>query len=279
MNFNWFLNFWYLIKQYWYTSKITMIIKPLLYLLIAIIGFFKNSIKVLVILGIICVILDFILNTYETSKYKSVIDELESKNSDLERKNNEFENNIEVLGEIVNNHIESFLIFLSGELELDRTDRISVYHRDKVGKNFRIIARYSSHPKYNHIGRESYDGNKGFISKCWEGDSTDFIKILPETNTDEYLEEQYNVGYEKAELDKLNMNPRLYYVHNIASTNHPSIGVIIIESTQPQLKKYNSINSEEQLRKILAKNMSKFIPYLYDLLDNKQIQKRNDNEK
>ena len=164
-------------------------------------------------------------------------------------------------------------------VELDRTDRISVYHRDKVGKNFRIIARYSSHPKYNHIGRESYDGNKGFISKCWEGDSTDFIKILPETNTDEYLEEQYNVGYEKAELDKLNMNPRLYYVHNIASTNHPSIGVIIIESTQPQLKKYNSINSEEQLRKILAKNMSKFIPYLYDLLDNKQIQKRNDNEK
>ena len=71
-----------------------MIIKPLLYLLIAIIGFFQNSIKVLVILGIICVILDFILNTYETSKYKSVIDELESKNSDLERKNNEFEKDL-----------------------------------------------------------------------------------------------------------------------------------------------------------------------------------------
>lgn len=275
-----------LVKEYWETSKVTMICKPLLYLLTIIVAAFRTEFYILIVVGILCVIVEFCMNTYETKKYEEKIDKINAEvkkvkdeNSNIQREKSSLEDDIEVMGEIIDNHIESFLMFLFNELQLDRAARISVYHRDEVGENFKIISRYSSNPNYKKIGRTSYAGDKGFISMCWEGDSNDFIKILPKTNSREYEIEQSKVGYNKSELNELSMKSRIFYVLNIAKVDHPSIGVIVIESTNDTLKKFKKSKTEEDLQRVLSNNMLKYISYLYDLLDNKQIQKGEGYEK
>lgn len=266
-----------LLKCYWYTSKMTMILKPLLYLITVIIATYKNDFPWLIIIGIICIFVDFLLNTFETNKFKETIDSQQEKIQNL----GEIEQEIEIYGQVFENHLKSFLIFLSTELKLDRSERISVYYRDEKNEDFIIVSRYSSNPNYASIGRKSYKKERGYISKCWEGDSNDFIRILPEYGTDEYLSEQDKVGYTRTEINNLSMKSRLFYVLNISKSSHPSIGVIVIESTKDYLKKYEQNKGDEQrIRNLISKDMSKYMSFLYDLMDKKMILKQgNDNEK
>lgn len=266
-----------LLKCYWYTSKMTMILKPLLYLITVIIATYKNDFPWLIIIGIICIIFDFLLNTFETNKFKETIDSQQEKIQNL----GEIEQEIEIYGQVFENHLKSFLIFLSTELKLDRSERISVYYRDEKNEDFRIVSRYSSNPNYASIGRNSYKKGRGYISKCWEGDSNDFIRILPEYGTDEYLSEQDKVGYTRTEINNLSMKSRIFYVLNISKSSHPSIGVIVIESTKDYLKKYEQNKGDEQrIRNLISKDMSKYMSFLYDLMDKKMILKQgNDHEK
>lgn len=266
-----------LLKCYWYTSKMTMILKPLLYLITVIIATYKNDFPWLIIIGIICIFVDFLLNTFETNKFKETIDSQQEKIQNL----GEIEQEIEIYGQVFENHLKSFLIFLSTELKLDRSERISVYYRDEKNEDFIIVSRYSSNPNYASIGRKSYKKERGYISKCWEGDSNDFIRILPEYGTDEYLSEQDKVGYTRTEINNLSMKSRIFYVLNISKSSHPSIGVIVIESTKDYLKKYEQNKGDEQrIRNLISKDMSKYMSFLYDLMDKKMILKQgNDNEK
>lgn len=266
-----------LLKCYWYTSKMTMILKPLLYLITVIIATYENDFPWLIIIGIICIFVDFLLNTFETNKFKETIDSQQEKIQNL----GEIEQEIEIYGQVFENHLKSFLIFLSTELKLDRSERISVYYRDEKNEDFIIVSRYSSNPNYASIGRKSYKKERGYISKCWEGDSNDFIRILPEYGTDEYLSEQDKVGYTRTEINNLSMKSRLFYVLNISKSSHPSIGVIVIESTKDYLKKYEQNKGDEQrIRNLISKDMSKYMSFLYDLMDKKMILKQgNDNEK
>lgn len=275
--------FFKLVKLCWETSKTTMVLKPLLYLLTVIIATFKNDIKSLFILGFICIILDLIMNTYEAKKFEEKIEKINSEKEKMKEDKKKLQNEIsqlqdeiEVNGEVLKNHLNSFLVFLNNQLNLERSDRISVYIRDEENRHFEIVGRYSANPNYNKVGRPKYDGNKGYISKCWNSDSEDFIKILPSTNTDDYYEEQKRVGYTKDEIDSLAMVPRLFYVLNISKVGYPSIGVIVIESTQDKLGNYKNDNSNdggEGLRKRIAKELKKYSPYLYDVMDTKVIRK------
>jgi hypothetical protein len=279
-----------LVKLCWETSRITMILKPMLYLLTVIIATFKNDIAFLAVCGFICIILDLILNTYETKKFEEKIEKIDLEKEELKLEKEELnedkkklqndvsqlQDEIEVNGEILKNHLIQFLVFLNNQLNLERSDRISVYIRDEENCNFEIVGRYSANPNYNRIGRPKYDGNKGYISKCWQSDSEDFIKILPEIDTEEYYNEQELVGYTKQEVGNLSMTPRLFYVLNIAKVGYPSIGVIVIESTQDKLgnyKNYYSDDDGEGLRKRIAKELKKYSPYLYDVMDTKVIRK------
>ena len=280
--------FFALVQSYWKTSKVTMLLKPVLYIITIVIAAFRTDLKWLVILGVVCVFLDFIMNTYETKKFEDRIAESKHKIKDIEKekskliesdlenkkKINDLQEEIEFYGSIIENHLHSFLAFLHKQLGFKRSERISVYVRDEVENNFRIVGRYSTSPKYNKIGRLSYEGNKGFISKCWDGDSDDFIKILPEYGTPEYYSEQASVGYSIDELEILSMKPRLFYVLNISRDSHPSIGVLVVESTKDRLDGYPdySVNeAEEEFRKQFSKDIQKYSQYLYDVMDTKRI--------
>ena len=268
------INFCTLVQTYWKVSKVTMLSKPLLYLLAIVIAAFRTDLKVLVFLGILCVFIDFIMNTYETKKFESKINVLEESNLNNQRTINELQEEIEINGRIIENHLHSFLVFLHKQLGFQRSERISVYVRDEENNNFRIVGRYCTSPNYNKIGRESYEGNKGFISKCWDGDSEDFVKILPKYGSDEYYKEQASVGYAKDELDKLSMKPRLFYVLNISKDSRPSIGVLVIESTKERLDgypNYSADEAEEKFQKRFSKEIQKYSQYLYDVMDTKRV--------
>ena len=270
------LAFWRIFTFSWENSKATLLLKPALYLLAIIIAAYKNDIKLLIFLGFICVILDILLNTFESKKFEEKVNKTENEKIDLQKKVDCLEDEVEVQGQLLENHLNAFLVFLFNQLRFKRTERISVYVRDD--KKFRIVGRYSSHPDYSEKGRESYEGDKGFISKCWRGDSEDFIKILPsyEDDRDRYYEEQSKVGYLSEEIDKLSMKPSLFYVLNISKTNAPSIGVLVIESKNSGLDRYASYDvgdEEEGMRKRLSKELEKYCQYLYDIMDTKRIQK------
>lgn len=268
------ISFCKLVQTYWKVSKVTMLSKPLLYVLAIVIAAFRTDLKVLVILGIICVFIDFIMNTYETKKFESEINVLEECNLNNQRKINDLQEEIEINGRIIENHLNSFLVFLHKQLGFKRSERISVYVRDEENNNFRIVGRYCTSPNYNKIGRESYEGDKGFISKCWDGDSEDFVKILPEYGSDEYYREQALVGYSKEELDKLSMKPRLFYVLNISKESRPSIGVLVIESTKERLDgypDYSTYEAEDKFQKRFSKEIQKYSQYLYDVMDTKRV--------
>lgn len=280
--------FFALVQSYWKTSKVTMLLKPVLYIITIVIAAFRTDLKWLFILGVVCVFFDFIMNTYETKKFEDRIAEYKRKIKDIEQEKSkliesdlrhkkkiyELLEEIEFYGRIIENHLYSFLAFLHKQLRFKRSERISVYVRDEVENNFRIVGRYSPSPKYNKIGRLSYEGNKGFISKCWDGDSDDFVKILPKYGTPEYYSEQASVGYSKDELEILSMKSRLFYVLNISRDSHPSIGVLVVESTKERLDGYPdySVNeAEENFRKRFSKDIQKYSQYLYDVMDTKRI--------
>lgn len=269
-------DFFGLVQSYWKTSKVTMLSKPVLYIITIVIAAFRTDLKWLLILGVVCVLVDFIMNTYETKKFEEKIEKLKDDKKNLQNEISQLQDEIEINGEVFQNHLDSFLIFLNNQLNLKRSDRISVYIRDEENCNFEIIGRYSDNPNYKRVGRPNYDGNKGYISKCWNSDSEDFIKILPETDTDDYFKEQELVGYTKKDIEDLAMVPRLFYVLNISKVGYPSIGVIVIESTKDCLGNYQNFNSDddgERLRKSIAKELKKYSPYLYDVMDTKVIRK------
>ena len=270
--------FWEITKETWKISKVTMLIKPFLYLLIAFIGIFQTNIVVLIPIGVLIFILDFIVNTVENKNFKEEIDaqneKIDKLNSEVKAKRteiSELQEEVEIAGEIREKHLNDFLKFLFIQFGLGRTDRISVYYRQQRDNNFLVIARYSSHPTYSVQGRTSYPKNKGFISKCWEGDSDDFLKILPTIGSDEYFEEQQAVGYSRDEVTNLKMKPRTFYVLNVAKDNLPSIGVIVIESTKDRLGKFNSNGDEKNLHRKVSKKMKVYVQYLYDIMDTKSI--------
>lgn len=270
------LAFWKYFIFSWENSKATLLLKPALYLVTIIIAAFKSDIKLLILFGFICVVLDILLNTFESKTFEEKVNKIEKEKMDLQKNVDSLEDEVEVQGQLLENHLNAFLVFLFHQLGFKRTERISVYVRDD--KNFRIVGRYSFHPTYSEKGRASYEGDKGFISKCWSGDSEDFIKILPsyEDDRDRYYEEQSKVGYSREEIDRLSMKPSLFYVLNISKTDAPSIGVLVIESKNSRLDSYASdddVDEEEGTRKQLSRELEKYCQYLYDIMDTKRIQK------
>lgn len=257
--------------EYWKTSKITIIVKSLLYLFATIIpALFIKNIWIILFLGVIWSTLELFLISIETESFQTKIKKLKEKI----KEQSELERELEIADEINENHLKSFLIFLTNELKLLRSERISVYYRNEKNSDFEIISRYSLNPSYISKGRQSYEKDKGFIAKCWEGDSEDFIKILSEVGTEEYYTEQDAVGYTRSEIDGLTMKPRLFYVLNVSKPDCPSIGVVVIESTSDKLDKYRRAVEEERIRELLRKDMLRYIGLLYDLMDKKIVRKR-----
>lgn len=231
-----------LMKHWW--GVLILIIIILILILIAAQTFFeyKNDIK-------------------HVQKIQQLEEEVERARQEKER----LENENEFYALTIEDNQKYFLIMLYRKLGLTESDRISLYYRNSIDKDFEIVARYSTSNRFKEHSRPSYPHDQGYISKCWETKDDDFyVEAIPEasyTENIDYFASEMNMAPET--LRHLKMKSRAFYIKNVKDKNRDkSIGVIVIESINSKIANLN----EKQLKSKLDSDM---MEYLYQLMDNK----------
>ncbi len=158
--------------------------------------------------------------------------------------------------ELIQRHVE-----LIGKHKLSfqkaGVDRISIYLYDNA-KYFLRAGRFSYNPDYNTSGRKIYPKNEGCIGKTWEtGDF--FIGNLPDPtkNKKAYDQALRVMGLPKEAINGLTMRSRLYYgIRFSDGEDHSPIGVIVVESTDPNRFTANSLRTALEGELIYISNIT-----------------------
>lgn len=193
------------------------------------------------------------------------IKKLKEEVSIVKQEKESVENEKEFYALTIEDNQKYFLIMLYRKLGLMESDRISLYYRNSIDKDFEIVARYSTSNRFKDHSRPTYPHNQGYISKCWETKDDDFyISNIPEesytVNIEHFAKE---MKMDVSTLKNLKMKSRSFYIKNVKNnTRDKSIGVVVIESINPNIANL----SEKQLK---AKLDSDTMEYLYQLMDNK----------
>ena len=213
------------------------------------------------------IIIFFVLIAFQTFlEYKNDIEhvqKIQQLEEEIERARQEkrrLENENEFYALTIEDNQKYFLIMLYRKLGLTESDRISLYYRNSIDKDFEIVARYSTSNRFKEHSRPSYPHDQGYISKCWETKDDDFylenyiLDIAKDVDMDlEFFET----------LRHVKMKMRAFYIKNVKDKNRDkSIGVIVIESINSKIANLN----EKQLKNKLD---SDTMEYLYQLMDNK----------
>ena len=218
------------------------------------------------------IIIFFVLIAFQTFlEYKNDIEhvqKIQQLEEEIERARQEkrrLENENEFYALTIEDNQKYFLIMLYRKLGLTESDRISLYYRNSIDKDFEIVARYSTSNRFKEHSRPSYPHDQGYISKCWETKDDDFyVEAIPEasyTENIDYFAGEMNMDPET--LRHLKMQSRAFYIKNVKDKNRDkSIGVIVIESINSKIANLN----EKQLKNKLD---SDTMESLYQLMDNK----------
>lgn len=198
-------------------------------------------------------------------KHVQKIQQLEEEVEGARQEKERLENENEFYALTIEDNQKYFLIMLYRKLELTESDRISLYYRNSIDKDFEIVARYSTSNSFKEHSRPSYPHDQGYISKCWETKDDDFyVEAIPEvsyTENIDYFASEMNMDPET--LRHLKMKSRAFYIKNVKDKNRDkSIGVIVIESINSKIANL----SERQLKSRLDSDM---MEYLYQLMNNK----------
>ena len=198
-------------------------------------------------------------------KHVQKIQQLEEEVEGARQEKERLENENEFYALTIEDNQKYFLIMLYRKLELTESDRISLYYRNSIDKDFEIVARYSTSNRFKEHSRPSYPHDQGYISKCWETKDDDFyVEAIPEvsyTENIDYFASEMNMDRET--LRHLKMKSRAFYIKNVKDKNRDkSIGVIVIESINSKIANL----SERQLKSRLDSDM---MEYLYQLMNNK----------
>lgn len=198
-------------------------------------------------------------------KHVQKIQQLEEEVEGARQEKERLENENEFYALTIEDNQKYFLIMLYRKLGLTESDRISLYYRNSIDKDFEIVARYSTSNRFKEHSRPSYPHDQGYISKCWETKDDDFyVEAIPEasyTENIDYFASEMNM--EPETLRHLKMKSRAFYIKNVKDKNRDkSIGVIVIESINSKIANL----SEKQLKSKLDSDM---MEYLYQLMNNK----------
>jgi hypothetical protein len=173
---------------------------------------------------------------------------------EIEAKSKNFDSDNRALKEIVNEYhlmkndiIDFTLGHLANDiLHLSHTDRISVFV--KKNDHFERIGRYSKNPELRTAGRAQYPLKEGCIYKAWIDGECFHDKIprpqgkRPLQNWIKYHQKEF--GISRATAEGLQMKSCWYYAKKMEdSSNINSVGVYVIESTDPNRFKENFIKT------------------------------------
>ena len=167
------------------------------------------------------IIIFFVLIAFQTFlEYKNDIEhvqKIQQLEEEIERARQEkrrLENENEFYALTIEDNQKYFLIMLYRKLGLTESDRISLYYRNSIDKDFEIVARYSTSNRFKEHSRPSYPHDQGYISKCWETKDDDFyVDDIPEesyTVNIDYFAGEMNMDPET--LRHLKMQSRAFYI-------------------------------------------------------------------
>lgn len=223
------------------------------------------GVLILIIIIIILIAAQTFFEYKNDIKHVQKIQQLEEEVEGARQEKERLENENEFYALTIEDNQKYFLIMLYRKLELTESDRISLYYRNSIDKDFEIVARYSTSNRFKEHSRPSYPHDQGYISKCWETKDDDFyVEAIPEvsyTENIDYFASEMNMDPET--LRHLKMKSRAFYIKNVKDKNRDkSIGVIVIESINSKIANL----SERQLKSRLDSDM---MEYLYQLMNNK----------
>lgn len=223
------------------------------------------AILTLIIIFLILIIAQIYIEYKKDIENIQKIKKLKEEVSIVKQEKESVENEKEFYALTIEDNQKYFLIMLYRKLGLMESDRISLYYRNSIDKDFEIVARYSTSNRFKDHSRPTYPHNQGYISKCWETKDDDFyISNIPEesytVNIEHFAKE---MKMDVSTLKNLKMKSRSFYIKNVKNnTRDKSIGVVVIESINPNIANL----SEKQLK---VKLDSDTMEYLYQLMDNK----------
>lgn len=203
------------------------------------------------IIVMVLILAHFCAEVQRAGEFTDIKLEVKEKDEEITKKDDRIDQLKEYL-EQLNHTLKSlptdFLHDFSNKLNLDNCDRMTFYmYKDNKFVN---IGRYSKNSNFGKtVNGNTFEKGDNYISKCYHSEEKDFFvkRALPDpdNNFDKYcqiMSKDFG-GFNKEELKKVTMKSRCYFARKIYNSDGNSIGVLMIESRNTDLK--ICINGEE----------------------------------
>ena len=219
--------------------------------------------------AIVVYILNEISNIKDLKERENLKNEIKNKN----RKINNLEMLVELLGQSLEGLPKDFLRDVSKSLNLNNSYRISLYVFDEI--NFRIIGRFSENPSYNVYKRKEYPRNEGYIAKCFENNNGKryyYRDNLPKSTTKRYIDiVSKETGMNKETIENLSMKSRAYFARLVKDDNKNNVGILMIETTDSQIDK-NPENLDSEIERLIIPHIRTMLEISNKLTENESYE-------
>ena len=209
---------------------------------------------------------------------KNTSDENQSLKLDLEEKNkkikeiseskSELESEYESLRANYDLFFDRMLTLIATSLKLEVRDRISVYFIPKDEEIFVLKSRFSKNKALIKKSNKNYPFKEGFIYKAIEEGGIIENINADSKNIEDYVSEVINkCNITRERIIALNMKSQSYYIKTIDEDSTETIGLIVLESLDPN--KFDKINDNETfnnysiiIKEFISKHRDRFISNL-----------------
>ena len=209
---------------------------------------------------------------------KNTSDENQSLKLDLEEKNkkikeiseskSELESEYESLRANYDLFFDRMLTLIATSLKLEGRDRISVYFIPKDEEIFVLKSRFSKNKALIKKSNKNYPFKEGFIYKAIEEGGIIENINADSKNIEDYVSEVINkCNITRERIIALNMKSQSYYIKTIDEDSTETIGLIVLESLDPN--KFDKINDNETfnnysiiIKEFISKHRDRFISNL-----------------
>ncbi|WP_319380662.1 hypothetical protein [Thiomicrorhabdus sp.] len=214
--------------------------------------------SVFLLLGSLGIYLDQNRQNKEIKDLEEDNREIKQTRSDLNLSQEALQESKSKILEIHEELVQTWLKGLYKQFNLDTHSRITVYY--EYEKQFYLLARYSSNPRYTEKHRLKFSLNEGVISKAWQH-GIHIEKQCPNHETSsvsygEYMQENY--GYDSDKITNLTMKSCRYWAKSIADADI-NIGVIVFESTEENFIDENECEKIEAYLNTHQSQLAKFV--------------------
>ena len=204
----------------------------------------------------------------ENHLLKLDIDEKNKKIKEISEIKSQLESEYESLRGNYDLFFDKMLALIAISLKLEGRDRISVYFIPKEEEIFILKSRFSKNRALRSKSNKNYSFKEGFVYKAIEeGGIIENINADPNNIEDYILEVTNKCIISRERIIELNMKSRSYYIKTIDEDTTETIGLIVLESLDPN--KFNQINNNgtfnnysEIIKEFISKHRDRFISNL-----------------